>query len=74
MGPSKSPSKSWRGRLTSVSCSVPSSALGPRVKASPEEGDAERGRQTLTALIDRALVDLLSKAKSRDEGTRSDDA
>jgi hypothetical protein len=48
--------------------------LGPRVKASPEESDAERGRQTLRVMIDRALADRLDKAKAHDERKRSDEA
>jgi hypothetical protein len=44
------------------------------VKASPEEGDAERGRQALKALIDRTVADLLDKAKTHEERARSDEA
>ena len=63
-----------RGELSLAEANDLVHRLGPRVKASPEEGDAERGRQTLSALIDRAVADLLDKAKSHDERTGSDEA
>ena len=63
-----------RGELSLAEANDLVRRLGPRVKASPEEGDAERGRQTLTALIDRTVADLLDKAKAHDERTGSDEA
>jgi hypothetical protein len=63
-----------RGELSLAEANDLVRRLGPRVKASPEEGDAERGRQTLTAKIDRTVADLLDKAKAHDERTGSDEA
>jgi hypothetical protein len=63
-----------RGELSLAEANDLVRRMGPRVKASPEEGDAERGRQTLRAMIDRALADLLNKAEAPDERTRSDEA
>src|ERR1017187_590781 len=48
--------------------------LGPRVKPSPEEGDVEQGRQTLKAMIDRAIADLMAKAKAHEVRAQSDEA
>jgi hypothetical protein len=63
-----------RGELSLAEANDLVRRLGPRVKASPEEGDAERGRQTLTAMIDRTVADLLDKAKAHDARTGSDEA
>jgi hypothetical protein len=63
-----------RGELSLAEANDLVRRLGPRVKESPEEGDAERGRQTLTAMIDRMVAGLLHKAKAHDERTGSDEA
>jgi hypothetical protein len=47
--------------------------LGPRVKPSREEGDAEQARQTLLAMVERAIAHLLAKTKEHEDRAKSDE-
>ena len=47
--------------------------LGPRAKPSREEGDAEPARQTLLAMVDRAIAHLLAKTKEHEDRAKSDE-
>jgi len=48
--------------------------LGPRVKSTPDRSDSEQGRQTLIAIVDRAVAGLTAKAEEHERKADGDEA
>jgi len=48
--------------------------LGPRVKSTPDCSDKEQGRQTLIAIVERAIAGLTAKAEQHEQKVDRDEA
>ncbi|MFI5460347.1 MAG: hypothetical protein ACHRXM_33435 [Isosphaerales bacterium] len=48
--------------------------LGPRVKSTPDRSDAEQGRRTLIAIVERAIAGLTAKAEEHEQKVDADEA
>jgi len=48
--------------------------LGPRAKSTPDQSEAEQGRQTLIAIVERAVAGLTAKAAEHEQKSAGDEA
>jgi hypothetical protein len=70
----KNPFMALRGEVSLDDVNALLRRLGPRVKPTPDPGDAQEARQTLIAIVDRAIADLTARAFDHEHRTNNDEA
>ncbi len=67
----RNPFMALRGQVSLAEVTDLLRRLGPRVKSTPDPGDAQQGRQTLITIVESAMAGLTAKAEEQEQRSKT---